>query len=421
MASLLASSPSRQAQRLEAIGGRYDPLLLGSAGALAALGVVMVASSSMAIAEGQGLGPFHYLTRHLLFLAAGLVLAALLARTELKLIERHGPGLLLAGLVLLVLVFIPGLGRSVNGARRWIDLGPANFQAVEAVKLLLILWLAGYLKRHREALAGGWPGLLKPLGIVFAVTLALLAQPDFGSVMLIGAVFGGMLLLGGASLPRLGLLAVLAVPLLGVLALTESYRLRRLTSFLDPWEDPFNGGFQLTQALIAIGRGEWFGVGLGASVQKLFYLPEAHTDFILAVLAEELGFIGVAVVIALFAVLAGRALWIGYRALEMNRRFAGLVAAGIGLSIGLQALVSIGVNLGLLPTKGLTLPLISSGGSSVLMTCVAIGLLLRVGYELERAQRQVAISRAELGAEDAVLAAPAGLVRAGPAETGGRR
>lgn len=388
-----------QAQRVEALEGHYDPLLMLSAGLLAVIGIVMVGSSSVAVAEGLGVGQNHFLIRHLVFLSLGLALAVILCRVELKVLERHSRLLLLGCFVLVGLVFVPGIGHTVNGAQRWINLGVSNFQAVEAVKVLLILWLASYLKRHGDAVAHSWAGLLKPIGIMVVLVLALLAQPDFGSVMLIGAVFGGMLFLGGASLPRLLLLGSLALPLLAWLAVTESYRLRRLTSFLNPWADPFDNGFQLTQALIAIGRGEWFGVGLGASIQKLFYLPEAHTDFILSVLAEELGFVGVLVVITLFAVFAGRCLWIGYRALEMSRRFAGLVACGVGLWIGLQALVSIGVNFGVLPTKGLTLPLVSSGGSSVLMTCVAIGLVLRVSYELERAQRQVAHHRAELALE----------------------
>jgi cell division protein FtsW len=222
------------------------------------------------------------------------------------------------------------------------------------------------------------------VGLAGVLVGLLLLQPDFGSATLILAVCVGMLLLGGARFRDLTYLAVPLVPLIAYAALTSDYRMRRLTSFLDPWQHPFDDGFQLTQALIAVGRGEWFGVGLGASVQKLFYLPEAHTDFILAVIAEELGFAGILLVLGLFAILVGRAFALGLRAVEGGQRFAGYVAFGIGLCIGLQALVSIGVNLGVLPTKGLTLPLISSGGSSVLMTCAAIGLLLRVSYETSR-------------------------------------
>jgi len=227
--------------------------------------------------------------------------------------------------------------------------------------------------------------VLKPLGIAIAFAGLLLAQPDFGSATLLFAVVLGMVWLGGARLRDLAILGSMALPAVAWLALSQDYRVKRLTSFLDPWADPFKDGFQLTQALIAIGRGEWFGVGLGGSVQKLFYLPEAHTDFILAVLAEELGFAGILLVLGLFAWLVGRGFFIGMRAIEQNRHFAAYCAFGVSLMLGLQALVSIGVNLGVLPTKGLTLPLISSGGSSVMMTCAAIGLLARVSYEVSRA------------------------------------
>jgi cell division protein FtsW len=391
----------QQAFRLDEIEGRYDrPLFLAALG-LAAFGIVMVGSSSIAVAEGLGVGPLHFLARHVVFLFAGALFALLLARTELKHIEKHGRLLLLLGFLLLALVFVPGLGRSVKGAQRWISLGVSNFQVVEAVKLLLIVWLASYLARYRVEVQTRWSGVLKPFGVACAMVVLLLAQPDFGSAMLILAIAGGMVFLGGVRLVHVLAPVLLALPLIALAAVSESYRVRRLTSFLDPWADPFNDGFQLTQSLIAIGRGEWFGVGLGGSIQKLYYLPEAHTDFIFAVLAEELGFAGIVLLLALFGLVAGRAFWLGLRGIEMGRVFAGYCAFGIGLWLALQALVSIGVNLGLLPTKGLTLPLISSGGSSVLMTAAAIGLLLRVSYELDRTQRQVARHRADLVREDA--------------------
>jgi cell division protein FtsW len=395
----------RQAFRLDQIEGRYDRVVFGAAAALAALGVVMVASSSIAIAEGLEVGPFHFLVRHLMFLAAGTVLALALARIELKHVEKSSHLLLLLCFVLLLAVFLPGIGKSVNGARRWLNLGISGFQAVEAVKLMLIVWLASYLVRYREQVQQQWLGLLKPVGVAGLLVLILLAQPDFGSAVLICAIVGGMIWLGGVRIRNLLAPLLLAVPVLGWAAMSESYRVRRLTSFMDPWKDPFNDGFQLTQALIAIGRGEWLGVGLGGSVQKLFYLPEAHTDFIFSVIAEELGFVGILAVLALFTLLVGRAFQLGLRAIELRRHFAGYCAFGVALWISLQTLVSIGVNLGLLPTKGLTLPLISSGGSSVLMTCAAIGLLLRVSFELDRAQRQVArvrngVAAATLDAED---------------------
>ena len=386
---------ARQATRLDAIGGRFDGWLLGAACALACLGVVMVGSASIAIASDYGVGPFHYLMRHGFFLAVGAGLAVWVMRTELKTVEQYGQWLLLACFALLIAVFIPGLGDEVNGARRWINLGLSNFQVVEAVKLLLIVWLASYLKRYSDEVTATWKAMLKPIVLVLAMVVLLLAQPDFGSASLLLAITGGMLVLGGVNMPRMFGPVLLVLPLLAVVAIAEPYRMRRLTSFLDPWADPFNAGYQLTNALMAVGRGEWFGVGLGGSVQKLSYLPEAHTDFILAVIAEEFGFAGVCVVIGLFALLIGRALWVGLQCVRMRRHFAGYCAFGIALWLGLQSFVSIGVNLGLLPTKGLTLPLISSGGSSVLLTCTAVGLLLRVSYELERARRQVALLRGD--------------------------
>ena len=405
----------RQAFRLDEIEGRYDRVVFGAALALAALGVVMVASSSMAVAEGLDVGPLHFLIRHLAFLGMGVVVAFAVARVELRTVEAFSRLALLLCFVLLLAVYVPGLGKTVNGARRWLNFGISGFQAVEAVKLLLIVWLASYMVRYREQVQTRWWGLLKPMGMAGLLVLLLLAQPDFGSAALLCAIAGGMVWLGGVRIRYLFALGMLAVPMLAGAALSESYRVKRLTSFMDPWADPFADGFQLTQALIAIGRGEWFGVGLGGSIQKLFYLPEAHTDFILAVIAEELGFVGILLVIGLFTALAGRALVLGLRAVEMGRGFSGYCAFGVGLWLGLQALVSIGVNLGVLPTKGLTLPLVSAGGSSVLMTCAAVGLLLRVSYELDRATRQVARARGDEGiaAED-MVASPADLVAPPP-------
>ncbi|ODS63107.1 MAG: cell division protein FtsW [Arenimonas sp. SCN 70-307] len=381
---------ANQATKLEQIGGRYDPVLLGLALLLAGFGVVMVGSSSIAIAEGLDVGPFYFLTRHVVFLGLGAVLAFGLMRTELKLIERYNHVLLLACIVLLGLVFMPGIGHTVNGAQRWINLGVSKFQAVEAVKLLLIIWLASYVVRYRDEIGQKWSTLLKPLGVAGFLVCLLLLQPDFGSAALIIAITAGMVWLGGARIGHLLLIGAGVLPVLVGVAVAAPYRVARLKSFLNPWEDPFNDGFQLTQALIAIGRGEWFGVGLGGSVQKLFYLPEAHTDFIFSVTAEELGFAGSVGIIAVFALFSWRTFALGLRAVEMRRYFAGFCAFGVGLWISLQAFVSIGVNLGILPTKGLTLPLVSSGGSSVLITCAAIGLLLRVSYELDRSERQVA-------------------------------
>ena len=394
---------SRQATRLEAISGRYDGWLLGAAVALAGLGVVMVASSSIA----QASSPFYYLTRHLMFLALGVGLAAVAMRTELKTVEKYNRLLLIGCVVLLLLVFVPGLGSSVKGARRWINLGVARFQVVEAVKVLYIVWLSSYLVRFRDEVNATWPAMLKPVFAVGLIVCLLLVQPDFGSSVLLLGITTCMLLLGGAPIKRLILPVLLLLPALVALVVLEPYRMRRVTSFMDPWKDQQGDGYQLSNALMAIGRGEWDGIGLGGSVLKLNYLPEVHTDFIFSVIAEELGFVGVCLVIGLYALLVARALRIGYRCVEMRRHFAGYVAFGVALWIGLQAFVSIGVNLGILPTKGLTLPLISSGGSSVMMTCVALGLLLRVSYELSRAEKQVALLRGDAPvAEGANEAAP---------------
>ena len=397
MNAIATNPPARQATRLEAIQGRFDPWLVLVFCALASLGVVMVASSSIAIGENHDVGPFYFLVRHLLFLSLGLGLAFAAMRIELKTYDQHSQLLLLGCFALLLLVFVPGLGKSVNGARRWINFGIMGFQAVEAVKLLYILWLASYLVRFRDQVNATWRAMLKPLGVAGLLVGLLILQPDFGSLSLVLAITAGMMVLGGVNLPKMAMPVMIGLPALAAIAIAEPYRVRRFTSFVDPWADPFGSGYQLTNALMAVGRGEWFGVGLGASVQKLAYLPEAHTDFIMAVIAEELGFAGVCLVVGLYALLAGRAFWIGLKCVEMRRHFAGYCAFGIGLWMSLQSFVSIGVNLGLLPTKGLTLPLISSGGSSVLMTCAALGVLLRVSYELDRATRQVARLRGEAG------------------------
>lgn len=379
-----------QATRRSELPGRYDRGLLLAALGLTGLGLVMVASSSIPVADNQHIGPFYYVTRHLVFLALGLGLAITAMRIELEKVEQHSGVVLLAGFALLLAVFVPGIGMRINGALRWIHLGISGFQPVEAFKLLLILYLSSYLVRHRESVQRNFFGVIKPIGVAGIGVALLLVQPDFGSAALIGATTVGLIWLGGARLRNLVFLGLPIMPVMAYAAMFAEYRLKRLTSFRDPFLDPFGDGYQLAQALIAVGRGEWLGVGLGGSVQKLFYLPEAHTDFILAVIAEELGLAGIVFVLALFAWLCGRGLLIGARAIQRGLYFQGYVAFGISLCIALQALVSIGVNLGVLPTKGLTLPLISSGGSSVMMTCAMIGVLLRVSYELAREEAQSA-------------------------------
>ncbi|MDY1548441.1 putative lipid II flippase FtsW [Luteibacter sahnii] len=384
---------NKQAQRRQGPRGSFDVPLLLAALALAAMGVVMVTSSSIAVADGSHVGAFYYLKKHLGFLAMGCLLAGIAMRTELKFVEKHSTTLLLLGIFLLLVVFVPGFGMRINGARRWINLVVTGFQPVEAVKLILVAYLSSYLVRHREGVEYELVGVLKPLGIAAMIAALLLLQPDFGSAMLILSTSAGMVWLAGARKRYLIGLAFVAVIVLAYVLLSKDYRVRRLTSFLDPFADPYNDGFQLSQALIAVGRGEWTGVGLGSSVQKLFYLPEAHTDFILAVLAEELGLAGIVGVVGLYIVMVGRGLYLGLKGVELGQRFSGYVAYGISLMLGLQATVSIGVNLGVLPTKGLTLPLISSGGSSVMMTCAMVGVLLRATFEINRAEdaRQSAV------------------------------
>jgi cell division protein FtsW len=362
---------------------RLDNWVLLPALALLSIGIVMVGSASIAVAEGQGASTYHYLMRHLVFIAAGLFLASVLRVIPMAFFERVSRPMLALSILLLLVVLVPGVGHTVNGSTRWIRLGFINFQVVEAVKLMVIIYLAGYLARKARLVQSRFFDTLKPLIFAGLLSAVLLLQPDMGSAAVITAIVAGMVWLAGAAWRHILVLGLLTLPAFGFAAM-EPYRLRRIVSFMDPWADPFASGFQLTQALIAVGRGELFGVGIGASIQKLFYLPEAHTDFIFAVLAEEFGLAGVIAVLALFLLLVTRIMVIGIMAHRNDKPFAGFVCYGIGLWLGLQAVVSIGVNLGVLPTKGLTLPLISSGGSSMLMTLFAIGLILRIKYEMDR-------------------------------------
>ncbi|MDE1893084.1 MAG: putative lipid II flippase FtsW [Xanthomonadaceae bacterium] len=383
---------SSQAVKRSGPRGHFDPWLLVGLIGLASIGVVMVASSSIAVADNQHLGSFYFLKKHLIFLSLGLVAAAMAMRTELKLLEKYAFHLMLLAFVLLLAVFVPHFGMRINGAHRWLNLAFTTFQPVEAVKLILVIYVASYLVRHRESVETRFLGLFKPVMVAGVLVLLLLAQPDFGSATLVIAVTIAMVWFGGARPLFLFLMGLPLMPLLYVAATGESYRLKRLTSFMDPWKDPFNDGFQLTQSLMAIGRGEWTGVGLGSSVLKLSYLPEAHTDFIFAVIGEELGLAGVVLVIGLFGLVVWRGLHLGLKGVELGQRFAGYVAFGISLMLAMQAIVSVGVNLGALPTKGLTLPLISYGGSSMALTCAMAGVLLRATFEITRAMdaRQMA-------------------------------
>ena len=374
----------------QAPAAEYDRSLAWAALLLAAIGLVMVYSASISTAEGSrytGGNPAYFLLRHGAFLALSLLAATAIFLVPLRVWQRAAPWLFLGCLALLACVLIPGVGREVNGARRWISFYAFNVQPSEAVKLAVVLYAADYTVRKHAVMKNFKKGLLPMLGVMLLASWLLLREPDFGALVVIAVTAFGILFLGGMNGRHfIALVAMLAVGFVG-LVLSSPYRMQRIFGFMDPWSDPFGKGYQLSHALIAFGRGEWLGVGLGASVEKLHYLPEAHTDFLLAVIAEELGFAGVAVVIVLFTWVVVRAFAIGRQAALRERHFAALAAQGIGIWIGFQALVNMGVNMGLLPTKGLTLPLMSFGGSGMLVNCVAIALLLRIDWENRQLMR----------------------------------
>jgi cell division protein FtsW len=360
-----------------------DPWVTGAVAALLLIGLVIVASASIGVAEQETGHAFAYFERQLVYVALGLLAAFVAVAIPTTVWEKNSIYLLAGAFVLLVLVLIPGIGHEVNGSRRWVRLGFMNFQVSELARVMLLTYVASYAVRRSEELCSDFRGFIKPVAVLVGAAVLLLAEPDFGAATVLMATGLAVLFLAGVRLHHLVVPIVIGAAGLVALALTSSYRMRRLTAFRNPWEDPFDSGFQLVQSLIAIGRGEWFGVGLGSSVQKLFYLPEAHTDFVFAVMAEEFGFVGVVVVIGLFALLVGRALRISRNAAEAGLAFQAYLAASIGIWLGLQAFVNIGVNMGLLPTKGLTLPLLSYGGSSMLVTLGWLGVLLRIHHETQ--------------------------------------
>lgn len=347
---------------------------------LACIGLVMVFSASIAQADRVLSDPFHYWQNQMIYLTLGGVCAFIVWHIPLSVWERSGRPLLLLTLLALILVLIPGIGKTVNGSQRWLQLG-ISVQPSEAFKLALIVYLAGYLVRKGDTLRKSFAVFTMPLLVVGLAGLLLMLEPDFGATVVVVLTVFTMMFVAGARLGHLLLVAAVCAPLGAALVITSPYRFARLMSFLHPWEDPFNSGFQLTQSLIAIGSGAWTGVGLGNSVQKMAYLPEAHTDFVFAVLAEETGFVGVCVVIALFAAIVYRTFRIAALAERTNNPFGAHLAVGIGFWIGLQAFINIGANMGVLPTKGITLPLFSYGGSSAIIVCVAAGLLMRVYRE----------------------------------------
>jgi cell division protein FtsW len=372
----------RSKRRTPALWPNLDHRLLAVLTCIAGVGLVMVASASVSIADKQFADPFFYVKRQAVYFAIGLAAAYAVLNIRLESWQRSSTLLLVFAYFLLLAVLVPGVGREVNGATRWIPLGLVNLQVSEVAKLLIFLYLSAYLVRRAEAVRSAFNAFLVPMAVMLFAAVLLLLEPDFGAAVVMVATGMGMLFLAGVPVWRFGALGGLVGAAAALLIVTSPYRWARLTGFLNPWADPFDSGFQLTQSLIAIGRGEWFGVGLGSSVQKLLYLPEAHTDFLFAVLAEEFGLIGVLLLIALYGYVVWRAFLIGTRSLKLGLGFGGYLAYGIGLWFGMQAFVNMGVNMGMLPTKGLTLPLMSYGGSSLISSLVALALLLRADHEL---------------------------------------
>jgi|JI10StandDraft_1071094.scaffolds.fasta_scaffold16598_1 cell division protein FtsW len=363
-------------------GLKLDPLLIGIVLSILLFGLVMVTSASISIAAHNGGDPFVYLRSQLILALGGALLAALLCAVPTSMLQNLATPLLGLAAVLLLAVLIPGIGHEVNGSRRWLRVAGFNLQASEVARIFVLTWIASYAVRREKELRETFSGLLRPLLLTMGFCVALLLEPDFGAATVLFVTAFGLLFLAGARL-RWVLVCVVGAGLgFGVLMVSAAYRMRRLTSFMDPWSHAFDSGFQLTQSLIAIGRGEWFGVGLGESVQKLSYLPEAHTDFLFAVLAEELGLAGVLLTLLLFLALVWRVLQIARRASEAGMKFQSYMAAAFALWVGMQSMINIGVNMGVLPTKGLTLPFMSYGRSSLLVTLAWLGVVLRIHHEV---------------------------------------
>jgi cell division protein FtsW len=356
------------------------PLIIAAL-ALLGFGIVMVASASLHRVEAA---PFHFVIRHLVAIGLGLTAALVISQIPIEVWERSGIMLYLFGLFLLVLVLVPGIGREVNSATRWIPLGPFTLQSSEFMKFFMVIYVGGYLVRRQMEVRHTLWGVAKPAILLGIASFLIIQQPDYGTTALMIAVALGMLFMGGVPIWQFLLLILISGLSMVSLAIFEPYRMQRLVTFMDPWADVQDSGYQLVQALIAFGRGEWLGVGLGSGIQKQFHLPEAHNDFLLAVIGEELGLVGVLLVIAIFGVIIWRAMRIGAMAERCQQHFASYIAQGFGLYIGLQAFINIGVNIGLLPTKGLTLPFMSYGGNSIIVACMAVAILVRIDYEVRK-------------------------------------
>ena len=379
-----------QGRRTEKLIFTYDIWLIGVVLTLLCIGLIMVVSTSVSIAERRDLAPLHYFWRQLGAAGLGIVVAIVLIKIPLAQLERISTPLLFLGIALLVAVLVPGFGYEVNGSMRWMRLGPVSVQPSELAKLAVVIYLAAYLVRHNKQVREEFVGFIKPIGVLTVISALLLIEPDFGAAVVLFTTALGMLFLAGVPFLRFFFWGFAALASLAALSMVAPYRLQRLMTFMDPWSDPFNSGFQLTQALIAFGRGEWFGVGLGNSVQKLFYLPEVHTDFVFAVIGEELGLIGTITVILLFVFLIWRIFYLGGIAERANLIFAAYTTYGVGLLLGIQAFVNIGVNIGLLPTKGLPLPFLSYGSNNLVVTFAALSLVCRTGFEARQTQRLAA-------------------------------
>ena len=358
-----------------------DWWLFGAAVLLLCFGLVMVSSASMTVGSRLTGDPFFYIYRHLFAMTLGVVGGLFFFQISMAQWQKAGPMLVFLGLLMLLALLVPGVGKTVNGATRWIPLGFFNLQSSEFVKLFMVLYIAGYLVRRQDEVARSFWGFAKPMMLLVITSSLILLQPDFGTTVVLFATALGMLFLGGVVLYQFAMLIGLAGAAGWMLIYFSPYRWQRMTTFLNPWDDPFNTDFQLSQALIAFGRGEITGVGLGNGIQKQFYLPEAHTDFIMAVVGEEFGLLGTLSVILLFAFITWRAFQIGVRAEERGERFSAYTAYGLGLWLGMQAFINIGVNVGMLPTKGLTLPFMSYGGNSIIVACLVMALLFRIDYE----------------------------------------
>ncbi len=360
----------------------FDPWFLAAGLCLILIGFVMISSASIEVAAVKNSNPFFYMIRHGIFIFLALSAAVIMFRIPISFWQRTGPWWLLLGFILLIVVLL--VGREINGSVRWIPLGPVNLQASEVAKFAMVIYLAGYLVRRLSEVRSSWKGIAKPaLPLAFFVFLLIL-EPDFGAAVVLMGTVMGMIFLGGMRFSQFALIIIGCAVVIPSLAMLQPYRVVRLKTFLDPWADPFGSGYQLAQAQIAFGRGDWFGTGLGNSVQKLFYLPEAHTDFVFSVLAEEMGLIAALVVVALYGLLAVRMFRIGRRAEKLQQFFMAYMTYGFAIMLAGQALINIGVNVGALPTKGLTLPLLSYGGSSLIVSCVMLAIVMRVDYELKR-------------------------------------